>query len=686
MMELSIQLTPGSQNAELAASTTDPSAQDSDTGDFATELARQLQATDKGAPWQRRQFLASAQQLAATNSIAAAEPSAISTGALAEGQEFAGDLPGQLHLTELAAQLPVEPGMPAVITPQDIANPQLTDGLPAGQAQVEKSATDAQQAAAALALEVPADDLLQLIGRSRDFSTSKPVGLPSAGGRAEAAAAGSSAAGLPSALSGASDNAASLTKAEIATGSRSADAETDLTRQLLAAGLADSSEAAAANQSAAQALAQMAAEAAPDSPGEGHGVGSGVAGGVGRAVNGAIGSLTGSAADGSALTSRSANNGALADGAGADSTKAVASATTGQQVATEPALQHAELANAQLASAEAASQVVAEAELSAAARRQATQQKSAQQLSAAQSAAAQSANAALEQRPDDNAVAASIAAAGAGVESADSGRGGANDAGRKKVTSSFVDHLKQVNQQMKTQADKSGQSSQEQHQQPGAQLASAQLASAQGNAVTGQSLQATGASFAAQLTQLHSATVQASAQLTESGPAQQTISNTAATALSSASQQALQKAADFASPLSLQQANAASQLTEKVVYQVNQKIQMAEIRIDPEDLGAMQIKVNLQHDQLSLQFTVQQAQAKEALEQHLPKLRELLEQQGLSLGESQIEQRNKDQQEQGRQFAGRNADGADGTADDGAGGQSGQVQLNVSDRMVDYYA
>lgn len=684
MMELSIQLTPGSQNAELAASTTDPSAQDSDTGDFATELARQLQATDKGAPWQRRQYLASAQQLT-TDSIAAAEPSAIITGALAEGQEFAGDLPGQLHLTELAAQLPVEPGLPAVITPQDIANPQLTDGLPAGQTQVEKSATDAQQAAAALAFEVPADDLLQLIGRSRDFSTSKPVGLPSAGGRAEAADADSGAAGLPSALSAASDNAASLTKAEIATGSRSADAATDLTRQLLAAGLADSSEAAAANQSAAQALAQMAAEATPDSLGDGHGVGSGVARGVGsavdRAVDGAIGSQTGSAADGTALTSRSANNATLADGAVADSAKAVASATTGQQVATEPALQHAASA-----SAEAASQVAAEAELSAAARRQATQQKSAQQLSAAQSAAAQSANAALEQRPDDNAVAASIAAAGAGVESADSGRGGANDAGRKKVTSSFVEHLKQVNQQIKTQADKSGQSSQEQHQQPGAQLASAQLASAQGNAVTAQSLQATGASFAAQLTQLHNATVQASAQLTEPGPAQQTISNTTATALSSTSQQALQKAADFASPLSLQQANAASQLTEKVVYQVNQKIQMAEIRLDPEDLGAMQIKVNLQHDQLSLQFTVQQAQAKEALEQHLPKLRELLEQQGLSLGESQIEQRNKDQQEQGRQFAGRNADGADGTADDGAGGQSGQVQLNVSDRMVDYYA
>lgn len=680
MMELSIQLTPGSQNAELAASTTDPSAQDSDTGDFATELARQLQATDKGAPWQRRQFLASAQQLT-TDSIAAAEPSAIITGALAEGQEFAGDLPGQLRLTELAAQLPVEPGLPAVTTPKDIANPQLTDGLPAGQAQVEKSATDAQQAAAALALEVPADDLLQLIGRSRDFSTSKPVGLPSAGGRAEAADADSGAAGLPSALSATSDKAASLTKAEIATGSRSADAATDLTRQLLAAGLADSSEAAAANQSAAQALAQMAAEATPDSLGESHGVGSGVGSAVDRAVDGAIGSQTGSAADGTALTSRSANNVTLADGAVADSAKAVASATTGQQVATEPALQHAASA-----SAEAASQVAAEAELSAAARRQATQQKSAQQLSAAQSAAAQSANAALEQRPDDNAVAASIAAAGAGVESADSGRGGANDAGRKKVTSSFVEHLKQVNQQIKTQADKSGQSSQEQHQQPGAQLASAQLASAQGNAVTAQSLQATGASFAAQLTQLHNATVQASAQLTESGPAQQTISNTTATALSSTSQQALQKAADFASPLSLQQANAASQLTEKVVYQVNQKIQMAEIRLDPEDLGAMQIKVNLQHDQLSLQFTVQQAQAKEALEQHLPKLRELLEQQGLSLGESQIEQRNKDQQEQGRQFAGRNADGADGTADDGAGGQSGQVQLNVSDRMVDYYA
>ncbi len=130
------------------------------------------------------------------------------------------------------------------------------------------------------------------------------------------------------------------------------------------------------------------------------------------------------------------------------------------------------------------------------------------------------------------------------------------------------------------------------------------------------------------------------AQLAQS-PALTTQHSTAA------SQTAALKTAEAQLPtLYLQEPQAAAQLKDRVMYQVQQKIQTAEIRLAPEELGSVQIKVNLQQDQLSVQFVVQQAQAKEALEQQMPRLKELLQQQGVELTDSQVSQQQQQQQQQ----------------------------------------
>lgn len=136
--------------------------------------------------------------------------------------------------------------------------------------------------------------------------------------------------------------------------------------------------------------------------------------------------------------------------------------------------------------------------------------------------------------------------------------------------------------------------------------------------------------------------------------------------------------------LNLLEPNAATQLKERVMFQVNQKIQSAEIKLAPEELGSMQIKVQLQQDQLSVQFVVQQAGAKEALEQQMPRLREMLEEQGMQLTDGQVSQQREgsDDQKQARQrhqVAGQGVD-----IDDEPLQQ--QAIVRVSDRMVDYYA
>ena len=82
------------------------------------------------------------------------------------------------------------------------------------------------------------------------------------------------------------------------------------------------------------------------------------------------------------------------------------------------------------------------------------------------------------------------------------------------------------------------------------------------------------------------------------------------------------------------------QLAEKVRWMVNAKSTTAEIRLDPPDLGGINIKINLSGDTAQVNFNVQSAAAKEALDQGAPRLREMLQEQGIELGESHVQQDN----------------------------------------------
>src|SRR5690606_2804751 len=136
--------------------------------------------------------------------------------------------------------------------------------------------------------------------------------------------------------------------------------------------------------------------------------------------------------------------------------------------------------------------------------------------------------------------------------------------------------------------------------------------------------------------------------------------------------------------------DAPEQLRERVNLMLRQNIQIAEIRLDPAGLGKMQIKIDIQQDQASVQFVVQQSQAKEALEQHMPRLREMLQQQGIALNDSNVQQQTQQQQE--RQFEQRDNNSTTTQHGDDSAGDINQpdavvqVATSISDRLVDYYA
>ena len=79
-------------------------------------------------------------------------------------------------------------------------------------------------------------------------------------------------------------------------------------------------------------------------------------------------------------------------------------------------------------------------------------------------------------------------------------------------------------------------------------------------------------------------------------------------------------------------------LQDKVMVMVQQKLQQVDIRLDPPELGKMQVRLHLHNDQATVQFTVQNQQAKESLEQNMPRLREMLAEQGVNVGDANVGQ------------------------------------------------
>ncbi len=82
----------------------------------------------------------------------------------------------------------------------------------------------------------------------------------------------------------------------------------------------------------------------------------------------------------------------------------------------------------------------------------------------------------------------------------------------------------------------------------------------------------------------------------------------------------------------------ADAVKEKVMVIISQKLQRFDIKLDPPELGNVHVKVNMQNEQAVVNFTVQNQQAKEAFEQNMDKLRSMLAEKGVDVGDANVEQ------------------------------------------------
>jgi flagellar hook-length control protein FliK len=80
---------------------------------------------------------------------------------------------------------------------------------------------------------------------------------------------------------------------------------------------------------------------------------------------------------------------------------------------------------------------------------------------------------------------------------------------------------------------------------------------------------------------------------------------------------------------------------------VNTKNLIAEIRLDPAELGSVHVKVAMSGESATVNFVVQSQQARDAVDTATPRLREMLAEKGIELGQSSVRQESDGQQEQG---------------------------------------
>lgn len=92
-----------------------------------------------------------------------------------------------------------------------------------------------------------------------------------------------------------------------------------------------------------------------------------------------------------------------------------------------------------------------------------------------------------------------------------------------------------------------------------------------------------------------------------------------------------------------------AELGEKLLWMHKQAVPSAEIRLNPEHLGPISIKIDVNQDQASVAFTAQHAAVRDAIEAAIPKLREMLGGQNLNLADVNVSQQ-QSEQKPGRDF------------------------------------
>ncbi|MEH6437845.1 flagellar hook-length control protein FliK [Massilia sp. DD77] len=112
-----------------------------------------------------------------------------------------------------------------------------------------------------------------------------------------------------------------------------------------------------------------------------------------------------------------------------------------------------------------------------------------------------------------------------------------------------------------------------------------------------------------------------------------------------------------------------NQVSQRIVYMVG-KEQAATLTLNPPDLGPVQVVLNVSNDQASVQFSSNQLEVRQALENAIPRLREMMSESGIALGNATVDAGTPDQRQasqDGERRGNGGAGGLNGNGRDGGG-------------------
>ncbi|MGB0733879.1 MAG: flagellar hook-length control protein FliK, partial [Pontibacterium sp.] len=129
-------------------------------------------------------------------------------------------------------------------------------------------------------------------------------------------------------------------------------------------------------------------------------------------------------------------------------------------------------------------------------------------------------------------------------------------------------------------------------------------------------------------------------------------------------------------------------LSQRVMVMTSQNNQFAEIQLDPPELGALRVKVQVTQEGVNVNFSSVHASVRDAVEQSIPRLREMMAEQGLSLGESSVSDESEQQAAHASQEEGLGGGGTEqNTMDDGHDDDVNElVNMAQPTGLVDFYA
>lgn len=130
-------------------------------------------------------------------------------------------------------------------------------------------------------------------------------------------------------------------------------------------------------------------------------------------------------------------------------------------------------------------------------------------------------------------------------------------------------------------------------------------------------------------------------------------------------------------------------MAQRVVWMARQGVQTAQIQMQPRHLGPVEVSVSVQNDQATVHFVAQNPQTREALDAAMPRLREMLQDNGFAQVRADVSDQSF--QEQQRQAMGQGGGAGGGMSGLGGGntepGEDAVVTtVEVGLGAVDYYA